>query len=43
MIKIRKNNHKKRIGTLSTRKGKVSTPFFMPIATKGAVKAVPID
>lgn len=29
---------KKRIGELATKSGSVQTPFFMPIATKGAVK-----
>jgi len=29
-----------RTGLLKTRHGSISTPFFMPIATKGAVKAV---
>jgi queuine tRNA-ribosyltransferase len=29
-----------RLGTLSIRHGKVATPFFMPVATQGAVKRV---
>lgn len=29
-----------RTGRLSTRQGKINTPFFMPVATKGAVKSV---
>jgi len=31
---------KARIGILSTKKGKVETPFFMPVATKAAVKFI---
>lgn len=33
-----KNIGKRRIGTLITKSGSIHTPFFMPIATKGAVK-----
>src|ERR1051326_77553 len=29
-----------RSGFLNTRHGKVATPFFMPVATRGAVKGV---
>jgi queuine tRNA-ribosyltransferase len=29
-----------RIGKLQTKKGEINTPFFMPIATKGAVKNI---
>jgi len=29
---------KRRVGELDTRRGVIKTPFFMPIATKGAVK-----
>lgn len=32
-----------RSGFLNTRLGKVSTPFFMPVATKGVVKGVTTD
>jgi queuine tRNA-ribosyltransferase len=38
MLKIIKTTKSKRMGRLSTRHGVVSTPFFLPIATKGAVK-----
>ena len=34
---------KARLSTLKLAHGKVSTPFFMPIATKGAVKTLSID
>ncbi len=32
-----------RSGFLNTRAGKVKTPFFMPVATRGVVKGVPTD
>jgi queuine tRNA-ribosyltransferase len=32
----------KRKGILTTRRGELSTPFFMPIATKGSVRALPL-
>jgi queuine tRNA-ribosyltransferase len=32
-----------RTGTLQTRRGKVLTPFFMPVATRGGVKGVAPD
>jgi len=38
MFEISKKNEKKRSGLLHTRNGVIHTPFFMPIATKGAVK-----
>ena len=38
MFKIDKSVKGKRIGKLRTMHGVVSTPFFLPIATKGAVK-----
>ncbi len=38
MLKIEKKIKKRRIGRLHTRRGTVDTPFFLPIATKGAVK-----
>ena len=38
MLKIAKKKNKKRSGLLHTRNGVIHTPFFMPIATKGAVK-----
>jgi queuine tRNA-ribosyltransferase len=31
---------KARIGILNTKKGKVETPFFMPVATRGSVKTL---
>lgn len=34
---------KARLGTLRTRHGVIETPFFMPIATKGAVKNLSTD
>lgn len=37
IIKKKKNL---RIGKLETKKGEINTPFFMPIATKGAVKNI---
>ncbi len=39
LIKEDKNS-KARRGRLTTRHGKIETPFFMPIATKGAVKGL---
>lgn len=38
MFKIRKQLANARLGVLATRHGKVETPFFMPVATQGAVK-----
>ena len=42
MFKIIKKDKKtkKRVGSLKTKSGVVKTPFFMPIATKGAVKSL---
>ncbi|MBT4850070.1 tRNA guanosine(34) transglycosylase Tgt [Candidatus Parcubacteria bacterium] len=42
MFKLLKKSNKSdaRLGVLSTAHGKVSTPFFMPIATKAAVKSM---
>ncbi|MFH1509405.1 MAG: tRNA guanosine(34) transglycosylase Tgt [bacterium] len=37
-FKIVKTVKGKRVGILKTRRGNIPTPFFMPIATKGAVK-----
>ena len=34
------NNSKARLGELKTSHGKIATPFFMPIATKAAVKNI---
>jgi queuine tRNA-ribosyltransferase len=38
MLKIKSQKNSKRIGVLKTKSGVINTPFFMPIATKGAVK-----
>lgn len=40
MMEIISGRERRRIGKLKTRNGEISTPFFMPIATKGAVKGV---
>lgn len=42
MLKIVKQGKKiqRRVGSLKTKSGVVRTPFFMPIATKGAVKSL---
>ena len=40
MLKIIKKKNNLRVGKLETRKGEISTPFFMPIATKGTVKNI---
>lgn len=40
MFKIDKKEKRKRVGKLETKNGVVNTPFFMPIATKGAVKNI---
>jgi len=42
MLKIIKKSKKSqaRIGTLHTAHGVIQTPFFMPIATRGAVKGI---
>ncbi len=38
MLKSKRKNKSRRIGKIKTIHGEVNTPFFMPIATKGAVK-----
>jgi queuine tRNA-ribosyltransferase len=38
MFKITHKDKKARVGILTTKSGKVETPFFMPVATKGSVK-----
>jgi len=43
MLKISKTIKRKRIGKLDTPHGVVNTPFFLPIATKGAVKQLSPD
>lgn len=40
MFRIEKEIGKKRIGVLKTKNGEINTPFFMPIATRGAVKNI---
>ncbi|HLM84436.1 MAG TPA: tRNA guanosine(34) transglycosylase Tgt [Candidatus Bathyarchaeia archaeon] len=40
MFKLADNKNKKRVGKLDTMHGFVNTPFFLPIATKGAVKNI---
>ncbi len=41
MFKLKKNSKTgRRVGRLETRYGGINTPFFMPIATKGAVKSL---
>lgn len=37
------NGTKARIGLLSTKSGKIETPFFMPVATKTAVKYISVE
>lgn len=38
MLKLASKNNKIRVGKLYTKSGVINTPFFLPIATKGAVK-----
>jgi len=40
MFEIKSKLEKRRIGILKTKNGDINTPFFMPIATKGAVKNI---
>ena len=40
MFEILSQNEKQRVGKLKTTHGVINTPFFMPIATKGAVKNI---
>lgn len=40
MLKILSKKENRRIGKLQTKSGVINTPFFMPIATKGAVKNI---
>ncbi len=40
MLKILEKKGKKRTGRLTTKSGVINTPFFMSIATKGAVKNI---
>src|SRR3989338_1137239 len=43
MFKIISTSKNARLGTLKTRHGEVETPFFMPVATKLAVKLISPD
>lgn len=38
MMNVKSKNGQRRVGELATMHGIIKTPFFMPIATKGAVK-----
>src|SRR3989338_5159862 len=40
IINKKNKNSQGRTGIIKTRRGEISTPFFMPIATKGAVKSL---
>ena len=40
MFKLLKTSGNARLGTLKTAHGKIETPFFMPIATGGAIKGL---
>lgn len=40
MFTLQRKNRDKRIGIIKTKHGVIDTPFFMPIATKGAVKNI---
>ena len=44
-FKVLKNSGRSlaRLGELKTRHGVIQTPFFMPIATRGSVKALTAD
>ncbi|MEI7981059.1 MAG: tRNA-guanine transglycosylase, partial [Bacteroidota bacterium] len=42
-ISFRDQNSKARMGTLITDHGPVETPFFMPVGTAGAVKALHVE
>jgi queuine tRNA-ribosyltransferase len=37
---LKKKSGERRVGTVGTKSGSIQTPFFMPIATKGAVKHI---
>ena len=43
MFKITHKSNKSRAGILRTRTGEYETPFFMPVATKGAVKYLDVE
>lgn len=38
MFELKSKQNRRRTGILKTKSGEIKTPFFMPIATKGAVK-----
>ncbi len=40
MFELKRQDDNRRWGTLTTAHGNIETPFFMPIATKGAVKTL---
>jgi len=40
MFSISHRDNNRRVGTIRTKSGVISTPFFMPIATRGAVKHI---
>ena len=39
-LKYKDKNSKARVGTLKTKHGELETPYFMPVATKGAAKYI---
>ncbi|MBU0646204.1 tRNA guanosine(34) transglycosylase Tgt [Patescibacteria group bacterium] len=43
MFEMIKQKNKARRGRLTTAHGTIETPFFMPIATKGAIKAMSVE
>jgi len=43
MFEIIATSGKARVGILHTKHGKVKTPFFMPVATKGTIKNISVD
>lgn len=40
MFELKNNVHSLRYGTLDTGHGKLYTPFFMPVATKGSIRGI---
>ncbi len=42
-FKLKGVHAKARVGVLKTRHGKIQTPFFMPVATKGSVKLLTFE
>ena len=43
MFTVKKNENGVRLGTLSTKRGSIATPFFMPDATRATVRGVTPD